>query len=367
MTVCISPSGTLAHESGAVPLRLLVGTVDGVRILERTGVDAPWRQTADALRGEHVSALARDPRSRTVVASFHSGGLAVSEDDGVSWEHRQAGLNHDHVFTVACVVQEGRLAIYAGTLPVSLYRSTDLGRTWQELPAIGRVPGQERWMFPGVPNKPHVKVLCFDPRDSRVLLAGVEQGGLFESTDGGLSWTELVGYSRPDDPYHQDIHQVVLTPSNPDAFYMTTGIGLYRSPDRGQTWQRLTEPAFRIGYPDHLIVSPLDERTVFMAGARLEPSNFRRDHYADGTVLRSRDSGRTWERCGSGLPDTTRANMSAMSIGAYPGGFSLFVADTDGFLYCSDDGGDTWVRAADRLAPVSKVLQYTQLREPQSA
>jgi photosystem II stability/assembly factor-like uncharacterized protein len=367
MSVCLSPCGAMNYKEQSAPRRLLAGTVDGVRILERSGAGTPWRETGAAMRGEHVSSLARSTQGGIVVAGFHSGGLAVSEDDGATWQHRQAGLRHEHVFTVGCVVQAGRLVLYAGTLPVTLCRSFDLGRSWEELPSIATMPGHEKWYFPGVPATPHLKVLCFDPRDPMVVLAGVEQGGVFRSADGGATWSELVGYSRPDDPYHQDIHEVVLEPSNPDAFYLTTGIGIYHSPDRGRTWRRLTDPDFRIGYPDHLVISPLDERVVFVAGARVEPSNFRRDHYADGTVLRSRDSGATWERCGTGLPDTTRANMSAMSIGSYPGGFSLFVGDTDGYIYCSDDGGDTWVRSQERFAPVSKVLQYTQLREPQSA
>src|SRR4051812_44747147 len=107
MSVCLSPTGALTYKGPSAPRRLLAGTVDGVRILERAGAGAPWRQSGHAMRSEHVSCLARADRGGVVVAGFHSGGFAVSEDDGATWQHRNKGLRHEHVFTVGCVVQDG--------------------------------------------------------------------------------------------------------------------------------------------------------------------------------------------------------------------------------------------------------------------
>ena len=120
----------------------------------------------------------------------------------------------------------------------------------------------------------------------------------------------------------------------------------------GETWERLTGADFRIAYPDHLALS-LDERSLFMAGAKNEPGEWRRTHIAESGVVRSRDGGHDWTLC-RGLDIAPGANIEAMTVAAYPGGYSLFVGDTEGMVYASDDGGDNWVFVADVLASVSK-------------
>jgi len=56
-----------------------------------------------------------------------------------------------------------------------------------------------------------------------------------------------------------------------------------QSLDDGETWERLTGADFRIAYPDHLALS-LDERSLFMAGAKNEPGEWRRTHNAETGV-----------------------------------------------------------------------------------
>jgi photosystem II stability/assembly factor-like uncharacterized protein len=95
-------------------------------------------------------------------------------------------------------------------------------------------------------------------------------GALLLTRDSGASWRELNSYSRSDDKFLCDVHQVLLLPSMPETVFMSTGVGLYKSLDAGETWERLTGADFRLAYPDHLAVSP-DERSLFMAGAKNEP------------------------------------------------------------------------------------------------
>ena len=77
---------------------------------------------------------------------------------------------------------------------------------------------------------------------------------------------------------------------------MTTGMGLYRSNDGGDTWTHLTpHHGFRIGYPDMLIFSPLDDRTMFMCGAFSNPGTWielpHRERDRDGQPRSRRDVG----------------------------------------------------------------------------
>ena len=361
MIAALSPNGQNVRRGNAPPARVLVATLRGVDVIERAG--AGWVHRGRVLDDVHCSSLLVLPDDDVVVAGAHNGGLFVSEDGGAAWERRTNGLAIPHVFSLAYAPRAGGGAtLYAGTQPVGLFRSDDLGRTWTELPAIAALPGRDKWWFPGPPHQPHVKTLAVHPHDSRTLYAGVEQGALLRSTDAGATWRELDAYSLPDDKYYRDVHLLVLAPGRPDELFLTTGIGLYFSADAGERWERLTRSDFRIGYPDHLIVSPRDERELFMSGASADPTTWHDSHHAAGTVMRSRDRGHTWADASAGLPQDGRANIEAMSIAIFPGGFTLFAGNTDGAVFASDDAAEHWTPVAAGLAPVSKVGHYRHLQ-----
>jgi hypothetical protein len=224
------------------PTNLLVATAGGVVILRREGPDRPWQLTETALRDLHPSALLMEPHGKGRFAGIHNGGLYFSDDDGATWERRASGLHIEHVFSLRAAYGADGTAILAGTEPVSLFKSLYYGSSWEELPAIHQVPNTERWTFPGPPHRAHTKTLAIDPRDSNVMYAGIEQGGLLATSDGGASWREIDAYYTPEDMWYRDIHQVVLRPGHPDEIFMNTGIGFYHSPDRGQTWEHRAGP-----------------------------------------------------------------------------------------------------------------------------
>jgi len=349
------------YHGAAAPTRLLVGTAKGVTVLERAA-GADWSPAGTTLDGVHISSLLIDPVHGGVYAGVHRGGVFFSADLGRTWEPRSAGISINHVYSLVCAVENGRPVVYAGTEPPSLFRTRDEGRSWEELPGWRDMPGKDKWVFPMPPHVPHAKSLAVDPRDPHVLYAGVEQAGLFTTSDGGRTWRELDSYSRPDDEAYRDIHQVVLRPNHPDEIYMTTGMGLYRSVDRGAVWTHVTvNHDFPVGYPDRLIFSPLDDRTMFMCGAFSNPGTWITLHTANATVIVSHDLGENWTLAAKGMPDPMTANLEAMSLYAGPDGFSLFTGGTDGSVYCSDDGAQNWRLIAGDLAPVSKVEHYRLL------
>jgi photosystem II stability/assembly factor-like uncharacterized protein len=266
------------------------------------------------------------------------------------------------VFSLRMLRTSDATTILAGTEPVSLFTSQDDGQTWTEHPSIHKVPDMDRWTFPGEPHIAHTKSIAIDPRDPNVMYVGVEQGALLTTRDGGASWHEIDAYYTPDDIWYRDIHQVVLRPNHPDEIFMNTGIGFYHSPDGGQTWHHRTGPDSRIGYPDQLAFSPLDDSVVFMTGARRDPTTWRASHTADATVLKSTDAGETWHEASVGLPSPMQHNIEAMSVVGYPGGFTLFIGDTGGNIYASDDAATTWSRIASGLAPVSKGGHFRALQ-----
>ena len=88
--------------------------------------------------------------------------------------------------------------------------------------------------------------------------------------------------------------------------YMTTGDGLYKSLDGGETWTHLTGVDAEIGYPDGLHLAPDDDQTVFMTGGRRSPGVWRREKKADAGIVSSRDGARTWGPVRGGLPPSLR-------------------------------------------------------------
>lgn len=366
MTVCLSTNGQLVFDEPAAPTRLIVATLNGAQLLERDRAGAPWRHAGLALAGQHVSALLVEPDRRGIFAGIHDGGLYRSDDDGASWVSRSKGLSIEHVFSLATARESGGIAIYAGTEPASLFVSRDRGGSWQELPSLRNVPGTENWMFPGPPHVPHTKALAVDPRDTNHIYVAIEQGALLVTEDSGAHWNQIVSFDRPDDLWHHDIHRVVLRPSNPDEIFMTTGNGLYHSIDAGRSWDHITDVRFRVGYPDHLVFAPGDETTLFLSGAQNDPTIWRRTKRAGGTVYRSRDGGRSWTQVARGLPDS-RANIEAMCVAGYPGGYCLFVGTTDGEVYSSEDAGENWVLIGGGLTPISKGGHYRLVTDPPAA
>jgi photosystem II stability/assembly factor-like uncharacterized protein len=362
MIACLSPNGQNLRNGDAPPTRLLVATIRGINLLERERPGAPWTDRGRTLDGHHCSSIMIEPRRGGVFAGMHSGGLYYSADGGETWELRMNGITIDHVFSLGFTHHGDATVLYAGTEPASMFRSDDYGLSWTEQPGVKETEGRDKWSFPAPPHLAHVKSMTMDPRDPNVIYAGVEQGDLLKTTDGGATWRVLDDFSKETDWTYRDIHQLVVHPANSAEVYMTTGMGLYRSYDAGTTWELILDNSFCIGYPDHLIVSPLDGNTMFMSGAGKNPGTWRTSHRSEATVVRSRDRMRTSTEMKNGLPAEQRANIEAMSLAAYPGGFTLFTGTTDGDVFASDDEAEHWTRVASGLAPISKQQHYRNLQ-----
>jgi photosystem II stability/assembly factor-like uncharacterized protein len=362
MIAALSPNGNNLNQGNAPVTRLVVATIGGVNVLERERPGAPWTNRGRTLDGHHVSSVTVEPRRGGIFAGMHSGGLYYSGDGGETWEVKARGITIDHVFTVNYAHRGDAIVLYAGTQPASIFRSDDYGESWTEQPGLKAVPGHDKWTFPSPPHDAHVKNMTFDPRDSNVIYAAVEQGDLVKTTDGGETWRVLDDYYKSTDWTYRDIHLVVVHPENSAELYMTTGMGLYRSYDAGETWNLIVDNDFCIGYPDHLIVSPRDGNTMFMCGAGANPGTWRKSKRAEATIVTTRDRIKTWKDASDGLPDDRRFNIEAMSIAAYPGGFTLFAGTTDGEVYASDDEAGHWTRIAGGLAPISKIHHYKNLQ-----
>jgi photosystem II stability/assembly factor-like uncharacterized protein len=361
MVVSLSPNGPMVHSAAEAPTRLLVATTAGVAILDFDRATKRWAVSGVTLAGRHVSALLFEPSRGGVFAGTHGEGIFSSGDRGDTWTPAVDGLTLANVFSLSCATRNGEVTLLAGTEPVLLFSSTDYGRTWRAHPAIAEMPGRDQWTFPAPPHVAHLKSIAVHPAERDVYYACIEQGALLKTVDAGRTWTEIVSYARPSDRWYRDIHKVVPAPSDPRRLFMSTGNGVYRSDDGGGSWRKLTESDFPIAYPDHLILSPRDEATLFVSGASTTPDVWRQTHSAKSVVMRSKDAGGHWSLAAEGLPIEGRAAIEAMSVAIAGDAYDLYVANTDGEVYVSGDEAASWTRIASGLAPVSKSVHSKYL------
>ena len=184
MAIALSHGGgDTIYASEAVSDRALVGTLDGIVTIERTGDD--WAVTGRALEGKHVHAIIFQPGSGIWFAGIRKGGIYASSDDGKTWEQRDAGLTVTNVYSLSHAVVDGHARLFCGTEPSALFISDDLGLTWTEIPSFKDVPSHETWTFPGPPHESHLKHITFATGNPSLIYGSVEQGALVRSRDGG--------------------------------------------------------------------------------------------------------------------------------------------------------------------------------------
>lgn len=154
--------------------------------------------------------------------------------------------------------------------------------------------GAPRWESLGPTNiAGRTRTLVFDPRDANRMLTGGVSGGLWQTRDGGTSWTVLSA-----DIANLNIGALALDPADPDTIYVGTGElyrnterpysamwgqGILRSRDGGASFQPLlasATPDFR--YVSDIVISPSDPRRLYAA--------------TNSGIWRSRDAGASFEQ-----------------------------------------------------------------------
>jgi photosystem II stability/assembly factor-like uncharacterized protein len=349
--ILLSNGGTNIQRAAAPSDTMAVGTVDGVAILSRS--DKGWTVTHRALQGVFVSAVtALD--DGTLFAATRGIGIARSDDGGITWRWVNNGLAHYEFWSARAGKLQGRDVVFAGALPAHLYVSEDKGETWRELPALRKADSVAKWTFPPPPRVGHIKDIVLD---GDRLLVGIEIGALLASTDFGESFTDL---KVDPDPQECDIHRILVHPARPERLIVANGIvGMMTSEDGGKTWTKIPMPP-AADYPDAIVIHPGQPDLLFMTAGVGWPLHWYERGRARGKLFRSPDAGKTWQRLLGGLPNGQRALFSALTIEARPDGYGLYAADTDGQVFESLDGGDSWTIIAD-VAPVSKGEFYKGL------
>lgn len=192
-----------------------------------------------------------------------------------------------------------------------LYVSRNGGAYWNSIPFDGQSTGT-------------LHALEVDPRTAGVWYVGMEgdnpwTSGVYKTSDQGNTWTLLPGTKG------KAVWSLAVQPSNPDVVVAGTGDGVYRSPDAGKTWMRIS-PA------DNLDLRPV----VSLA---FDPAD-RQVLYAGTTHLpwRTKDGGATWESIHTGMIDDS--DVFSIQVDSHHAE-EVYASACSG-LYRSADGAGHW-------------------------
>ena len=331
--------------------------------------------TSEGPHGGRVDRLLVNPAAPAVLYASTQGGIFRSDDGGVSWARKMAGLT-------GAIYQTGAFAMDAeapGTLWLfdsfgRLFRTTDGGENWAAtgytLPDtewvvdIADAPGSIGTLYAasssrgvlvssdsgasfhplgvGLPTGVAIGRIQVDPLDPQRIIAGLAYGTLdplypatvYLSTDGGANWSGVITLGGGA-PYYGYLGDVDFGAGN--RVYAAVYGGLFRSDDRGATWTQMLAGGL------YGTVSVLADRTnadnVLLATA--------------AGLARSTDGGATVTMLNSGLEMVAGQPALINAIAAhpaYPAVPQLWLGTEGAGVYFSANAGATWAARNEGLS-----------------
>jgi photosystem II stability/assembly factor-like uncharacterized protein len=319
------------------------GTLGGVFRMP-VGGGGDWEHVTRGLPEDcHVPAVTVDPHDPDRVFCGTQEGPYVSTDGGASWRRLDFPRTDRQVWTIAVHPRNPR-KIYVGTSPLGVFISEDDGGTWREALSARMPDATEMGAFVN-----RVMRFAFNPANPDEIYAAMEVRGVMRSSDGGETWTDrsddLIRWSERE-PHlksailtrHEaegmlDAHAIAIPAAAPETPFLAVRMGLFRSDDHGGHWQDLEmRKVSPITYGRDIRPSPHDPATLYATLSTAASG-------ATGSMWRTRDLGRSWQRIDAGLtPDGTM-----MGVAPSPRDPKVvYGATRRGQVFGTLDDGATW-------------------------
>jgi photosystem II stability/assembly factor-like uncharacterized protein len=252
--------------------------------------------------------------------------------------------------------------VYAGVEDAALFKSTNGGKSWQELPGL-RAAKSHLWQ-PGAGGM-GLHTILLDKTNPQRMYVAISAAGTFRTDDGGTTWKPITkglksAYELPDKSFEVGhcVHRIAMHASRPEVLFMQKHWDVNRSDDAGENWTEVSgNLPSDFGFP--IQVHAHEPDTIYVVPIKSDS-----EHYPpEGKlrVYRSRTGGNDWEPLATGLPqrdcyvNILRDAMTADALD--PCG--IYFGTTGGQVYGSPDGGDTWTAIVRDLPRVLSVEAQT--------
>jgi hypothetical protein len=384
--------GLSRHDAKHLPkgarmtgVRLLVGTRKGAFVLTADGTRQDWRVCGPYFAGWEIYHMAGSPADPDRLYASQSTSwfgqlIQRSDDGGATWrpvgnEFRYDGTPGSHQwydgtphpweFARVWHLEPSPTdpdTVYAGVEDAGLFRTTDGAHTWQELPALRSHASAPSWQ-PGAGGM-CLHTIVLDPKDPLRMFAAISAAGAFRSDDGGATWRPINrglrsdGIPDPDAEVGHCVHRIAMHPARPQVLFMQKHWDVMRSDDAGESWREVSgNLPTDFGFP--IAVHAHEPDTAYVV-----PITSDSLHYPpDGRlrVYRSRTGGDEWEALTEGLPQShcyVNVLRDAMAVDALDS-CGVYFGTTGGQVYGSADAGETWAPIVRDLPAVLSIEAQT--------
>jgi photosystem II stability/assembly factor-like uncharacterized protein len=366
-------------------VRVLVGTRKGAFVLTSDGRRDKWEVSEPLFAGWEIYHLKGSPADPNRLYASQSSGwfgqqIQRSDDggrtwapvgntfvyDGVAGTHQwYDGTPHPWEFKRVWHLEPSVTdpdTVYAGAEDAALFRTTDGGQTWQELPGLRSHGSGPHWQ-PGAGGL-CLHTILLDPGDAARMFIAISAAGAFRTDDGGATWRAInrglksEGIPDPDAEVGHCVHHIAMHRSRPNVLFMQKHWDVMRSVDAGESWQEVsgnlpTDFGFTIDVHAH------EPDTIYVVPIKSDS-----EHYPpDGRlrVYRSRSGGHEWEPLTEGLPQRdcyVNVLRDAMAVDTLDS-CGVYFGTTGGQVYGSADAGDSWTPIVRDLPPVLSIEVQT--------
>jgi photosystem II stability/assembly factor-like uncharacterized protein len=366
-------------------VRVLVGTRKGAFILTSDARRKKWELNGPHFAGWEIYHLNGSPVDPNRLYASQSTGwfgqlIQRSDDGGQTWRpvdnkfvyagvpgtHQwYDGSQHPWEFKRVWNLQPSLTdpdTVYAGVEDAALFRTSDGGQSWQELPGLRAAKGH-LWQ-PGAGGM-CLHTILLDPSNPQRIFIAISAAGAFRTDDGGQTWLPInrglnSGNELPDPTAEVGhcVHNLAMHPSRPGVLFMQKHWDVLRSDDAGGLWREVSgNLPSDFGFP--IAVHAHEPETLYVVPIKSDA-----EHYPpDGKlrVYRSRSGGNEWEALTNGLPQRdcyVNVLRSALAVDTLDS-CGIYFGTTGGQVYASADSGDSWAPIVRDLPAVLSVEVQT--------
>ncbi len=254
---------------------------------------------------------------------------------------------------------------YMGTTGGGLWKTTDRGLSWKNV-SDGFVKTGSVGAVAVAPSDPNVVYLGMGEHAVRGVMTH-HGDGVYRSTDAGRTWKHL-GLTDT-----QHIARIIVHPSNPDVAWVAAQGSLYgpgpergvfKTTDGGATWRKVLYVDERTGASE-LSMDATNPRILYAATWEYGRLPWKVISGGPGGGLyKSTDSGETWTKMTEGLPE----KMGKMAIAVSPSSpdtvYALIESDSnedERGLYVSGNAGKNWSQVSSDPRLVQRAWYYIEL------